>query len=152
VRTTPSGARVSIDGRARGVTPLTVRDLPHGPHTITIVRGGYEAEERKVSLSPSRPSASVTVALRRETPAPAAGARVIGSVAVDSRPTGARVYLDDRLAGTTPIVVPEVAAGSHAIRIELEGYQRWSSSVRVVAGERSKVNASLDRLPRELRP
>lgn len=153
VRTTPSGARVSIDGRARGVTPLTVRDLPYGPHTITIVRAGYETEQRKVSLSPSRPSASVTVALgRAAAPAPAAGARVIGSVAVDSRPTGARVYLDDRLAGTTPIVVPEVAAGSHAIRIELEGYQRWSSSVRVVAGERARVNASLDRLPRELRP
>jgi hypothetical protein len=41
--------------------------------------------------------------------------------------------------------VGEVAAGDHAVRIELDGYQRWSSSVRVAAGERGRVAASLER-------
>jgi len=36
VHSTPSGARVSVDGRPHGVTPLTIGDLTEGPHTVTI--------------------------------------------------------------------------------------------------------------------
>jgi hypothetical protein len=38
-----------------------------------------------------------------------------------------------------------VAAGSHAIRLEREGYRRWTSAVRVVASEQNRVTASLER-------
>jgi hypothetical protein len=55
------------------------------------------------------------------------------------------VYVDGRLVGTTPIALPTVAAGSHVIRIEHDGYRRWSSSVRVVATEQNRVTASLER-------
>ncbi len=64
---------------------------------------------------------------------------------VESRPTGAHVFLDGRMIGTTPLAMPTVAAGEHAIRLELGGYRRWSSSVRVVASERNRVTASLER-------
>jgi hypothetical protein len=39
----------------------------------------------------------------------------------------------------------QVAAGSHVIRLEREGYRRWSASVRIVAAERNRVTASLER-------
>ena len=68
-----------------------------------------------------------------------------GALAVDSRPTGARVFLDDKLVGTTPMALPSVSAGSHPIRLEREGYRHWSSSVRVVASEQNRVTASLER-------
>jgi hypothetical protein len=38
-----------------------------------------------------------------------------------------------------------VSAGEHAIRIERDGYRRWSSSVRIVAAEQNRVTASLER-------
>jgi serine/threonine-protein kinase len=69
----------------------------------------------------------------------------VGSLMVESRPTGAHVFLDGRLLGTTPLAMPSVPAGEHAIRLELGGYRRWSSSVRVVASERNRVTASLER-------
>jgi hypothetical protein len=53
--------------------------------------------------------------------------------------------MDGQLVGTTPVTLPTVAAGSHAIRLEHDGYRRWSSSVRVVAGEQNRVTASLER-------
>jgi len=37
-----------------------------------------------------------------------------------------------------------VDAGEHAIRLERDGYQHWSSSVRVVASEQIRVTASLE--------
>jgi len=37
VTSTPSDARVLVDGKARGVTPLTVADLKPGTHELTII-------------------------------------------------------------------------------------------------------------------
>jgi hypothetical protein len=46
VTTVPSGAAVSIDGRAAGAsTPLTV-DVPPGAHTLAIRHDGYATETR----------------------------------------------------------------------------------------------------------
>jgi len=160
IRSTPDGATVSVDGRDYGKTPATVRDLAHGPHQVRVTRDGYAAQERRVVISSSRPSQSVNVAMVRTpapppsrsaaaAPAPPAGApttgRAAGALAVDSRPTGARVFLDGKPVGTTPLMVPSVAAGEHAIRLELDGYRPWASSVRMVAAESNRVTASLER-------
>jgi hypothetical protein len=37
VNSTPTGAQVLIDGKARGVTPLALDDVPAGAHTVEIV-------------------------------------------------------------------------------------------------------------------
>jgi len=159
IRSTPDGASVSVDGRDYGKTPATVRDLAHGPHQVRVTRDGYAAQERRVVVSPSRPSQSVNVAMvRTPTPPPARSAaaappsagtpttgRAAGALAVDSRPTGARVFLDGQPVGSTPLMVPSVPAGEHAIRIELDGYRLWTSSVRMVAAESNRVTASLER-------
>ena len=95
----------------------------------------------------------MTVALNRSGAATAARERpqnpatppTSGSLAVDSRPAGAQVFVDGALAGTTPLSLPQINAGDHAIRLERDGYRRWSSSVRIISGERNRVTASLER-------
>ena len=67
---------------------------------------------------------------RASQPPAAPDAAFAGALAVDSRPTGAKVFMDGKLVGTTPLALPSVPAGSHAIRLEHDGYRRWSSSVR----------------------
>jgi hypothetical protein len=57
------------------------------------------------------------------------------------------VQLDGRAVGTTPLSLPAVSAGAHAIRLELGGYQVWSSSIQVTAGKVNRVTASLERRP-----
>jgi len=64
---------------------------------------------------------------------------------VESKPSRASVRVDGRLVGQTPLKLPSVAAGDHSIVIEHEGYRRWASSVRIVAGKPSRVTASLER-------
>ena len=50
VTSTPAGALVLIDGKEAGTTPLVSRDVdPAAPHTITIKKDGYDANERMVS-------------------------------------------------------------------------------------------------------
>jgi serine/threonine protein kinase len=70
-----------------------------------------------------------------------------GSLVVASKPNGATVQLDGRPVGTTPLTMQAVAAGAHAIRLELAGYQIWSASVQVNAGKVNRVTASLERRP-----
>jgi hypothetical protein len=67
------------------------------------------------------------------------------SMEVVSRPAGAQVYVDGRLVGKTPIMLPTVNPGDHAVQIALPGHQRWVTRVNVAAGSRARVAASLER-------
>jgi hypothetical protein len=142
VRSTPAGARVLVDGRDAGRTPTTVRNLARGTHTVRIARDGYTAQERRVSITASQPNPSLSVRLPRA-PAPPPTPRS-ASLLVESRPTGATVFVDGKRIGTTPLSLPSVAIGAHAVRLELKGFRPWSASVRVTAGEKNRVAASLE--------
>ncbi len=52
VKTTPPGANVSIDGRARGVSPLTLGDLRSGGHQIRVTREGFKDLVQQVEILP----------------------------------------------------------------------------------------------------
>jgi hypothetical protein len=145
VRSTPAGASVVIDGESRGVTPLAVRELAFGAHAIEISHPGHETRKQRVTLSNRRPARSIDVALR-STSAPAhatAATNSTGSLQVASRPAGAQVFVDDNLIGTTPLLLSNVAAGSKRLRIELSGYQIWTTSVQIEPSERFRVAVSL---------
>lgn len=158
VRTTPSGASVEVDGVVRGVTPLALRDLELGSRTIAVARRGYIAEERRIVLTRARPSRSVEIRLTTaataaprsagepSTPAtlgrrPAAVST--GSLLIESRPAGAAVTIDGRSRGATPLTIADLAPGDYRISLLLAGYQPFATTVRVVAGERTRAAASL---------
>jgi hypothetical protein len=154
VRSTPAGARVFVDGKDQGRTPAVVRDLAHGSHRVRLTHDGYSTEERGIVITTSRPSQSLTIPLQRasniaqaRTPSatPVSASRFSGELSVISRPAGASVFLDNKIVGTTPLSIPGVAAGSHAIRLERDGYRRWTSAIRVVANEQNRVTASLEK-------
>lgn len=66
-----------------------------------------------------------------------------GSLIVSSQPSGAYVSLNGRRAGTTPLVLKNQRVGSRAVRIELEGYEAWTSAVQVVTNTSTNVRADL---------
>ncbi len=128
------------------------------PETATTTPASSAAPLAATSEMPSpspaarTPPDTVASPARKPSPPPPkrAATTFVGSLSITSRPAGATVRLDGRAVGVTPLTLSEVAAGSHAVRLELPGYQVWSASMRVVAGEQKKVNASLER--RERRP
>ena len=71
-------------------------------------------------------------------------ARSRGSVAIDSIPPGARVLVDGRRVGSTPLVLEDVPAGTRLVRVEADGYPVWAWTVRVVANQRSRVTVKLN--------
>ena len=137
-----------IDGERRGVTPLTVQKLPLGTRRVRVQRDGFTTEERQVALTRSRPSRSLDLRLTRPAAAAApsassAPAAKTGTLIVESRPTGATVLLNGRRAGTTPVTIGALAPGSYTVQLQLADFRPISTTVRVVAGERARVAASL---------
>ncbi|MGE0363691.1 MAG: PEGA domain-containing protein [Vicinamibacterales bacterium] len=146
VRSSPTGAEVHVNGQRRGVTPLAVRDLPLGGYVVRVARAGFTAAEQRVTLDAGRPSRALEVTLVREAaaaPAARPGSSTPGTLVVESRPPGARVVVDGRDAGRTPLTLPGVAPGPHAIRIELPGYLPITTTTRVEPGARARVAVSL---------
>jgi cytoskeletal protein RodZ len=149
VRSTPSGAGVTIDGATRGVTPLALRELALGEHTIEVAYPGHDTRQQRVTLTAQRPSRSMDIQLRSSAPArsqavePASSART-GALQIASRPVGGQVFLDDNLVGTTPLLLPDVSTGTHRVRIEMPGFQTFSTTVQVEPGARFRLAASLE--------
>jgi len=156
VRSTPSGARIFVDGKDRGQTPATIREIGEGEHRIRIVRDGYAAAERRVTLSAAKPSQSLSVPPASEprgrktelaAPKPAVDPTPAkaGALVIESRPPGATVLMDGRPVGTTPMSLGDVRVGNHTVRIERDGYRIWTASVKIAAGEQNRVTASLEK-------
>lgn len=90
------------------------------------------------AVSSSR-AGSAPAARRRN----ASSASYRGSLAFRSAPQGARVFVNGALVGSTPLVLENLPVGSRAVRIEADGYQRWSAATQVVADRQTRISATL---------
>lgn len=151
VRSVPDGAKVSINGRERGTTPAAIRDLPFGTYTVAVSRPGYQRREQKLTVSATVPAREITIELPKvASAATVAGSRAAaqavttGAVYVETRPAGAKVTIDGRAAGTSPMRVPELVPGSHTIRVDLAGHKSVTTTVVVRAGQQTTVRLSLE--------
>jgi serine/threonine protein kinase len=149
VRSTPAGAAVLLDGRTRGETPVSWRDLPFGTHTLLLSHAGYAPRSDRVTLSAAEPVLSVALELEpakeaRATTAASPAAPATGSIYVDSHPRGAQILIDGHVFGMTPMAVPGMSPGAHTLRLQLAGHKPLTTSVRVTAGEQAKVAVTLE--------
>jgi len=132
--------------------------LPLQSYNVRVVQPGFEAAAESVALTSGTPERSLALRLQQRTPRaaprPAAPAPqetaspsvYTGSLYVDSRPRGARVSIDGRAVGVTPLRVPEVRIGSHVVRLELPDHRIWSSTATITAGQERRVTGSLERI------
>jgi len=123
VQSRPEGATVVIDDREHGVTPLTVRVSP-GTHVLQVRAGS--AEPRVIPL---QIRAGVQTAQYVELQ----GVATTGVLEVRSEPAKARVTIDGRERGSTPLTLRDVAPGDYQVVLERAG---WKSTqvVRVEPG------------------
>jgi hypothetical protein len=134
INSRPDGAQVTVDGEARGVTPLKL-SLAAGPHTLELTNG---AEVRTI---PFTMDAGGVVSQYIDL-APAATTAVVEKLDVSSDPPGAEVAIDGKARGTTPLVGATVGAGQHEIVVS-NGDGRVRRTVDIAKGASSSVFVSL---------
>jgi serine/threonine protein kinase len=156
VNSTPPGAGVTVDGKWSGRTPLTLDKLKFGSYTIRIVQDGYSVERHVVPVNSQSPSRTVMAKLQplpgtraaakppaKPKPQPTSGT---GSLFIDSRPRGARVFVDDKPVGVTPLQLRDLSTGDHSVRLELVDHQTWRTTTSVAPGRQARVSGSLERI------
>lgn len=146
---------VSVDGVVVGTTPLFRFELAAGPHTLTLVNAsrGVNVSEDVVIEEGHAHKLKLVLAL-------SAGEAVLNDdhdgadiacidddeaafVTVDTRPW-AKVWVDGRLAGVTPLFKFKVSAGAHAVRLMTGAGQVRAVRFTAGAGETVKVVVNLD--------
>jgi eukaryotic-like serine/threonine-protein kinase len=140
VRSTPAGALVTVDGNLYGETPITVRDLAFGAHLVQIARPGHAPRAERIVLTGDAPARTVNVVLQKGLDI---GGPMLGTLDVDSQPRGARVRVNGRYLGVTPLRWPEAILGTLTVDLELAGYHSASVPVVVKPGEPARLVVTL---------
>jgi hypothetical protein len=133
VRTDPSRATVTVDGKAYGRTPVTVKGLTAGTHKVVLENeSGTFSDE--VVIEPGA-TASLVVPLTK----PQGGANVSGWIAI-AAPADLQIFEGGRLVGSSRSDRIMVAVGRHDLEFvnEALGY-RSTRSVDVSAGQVASV-------------
>jgi hypothetical protein len=72
------------------------------------------------------------------------GPTLAGGLTVETQPPGARVAVDGRSAGITPLTLEGVTPGQHQVELKLDGYQPHAVNVKIRPGVREAVLADLE--------
>ena len=128
VETTPTNAKLYINGEEKGLTPYTVDKLKPGEYEIKITKSGYEDYKDKITLKDNEnKTMKIQLSKISVTPPPPS----YGFLSVDSDPSGANVYVDNKNIGKTPIKSYQLEPGSHTIKLSLDGYNDYISNVTI---------------------
>ncbi|NIV17338.1 MAG: PEGA domain-containing protein [Woeseiaceae bacterium] len=131
VNSIPRGANVTVDGRYRGQSPITLSLSPDVNYQIGLSKAGYGATSRKVRLQAAA-SESITVDLSART----------GSLTVNVQPADAIVYVDGREQGRGAMTL-RLSSAPHRIEVRRSGYETWSRTVTPRPGYPQTVSARL---------
>ncbi|MDP3564695.1 MAG: PEGA domain-containing protein, partial [Methanoregula sp.] len=72
-----------------------------------------------------------------------------GTINVKSAPTTSKIFLNSVFKGYTPLTLDNITPGTYTVMIRSAGFNEYSESVRVTAGNTSYVTASLVLTPDE---
>jgi hypothetical protein len=109
LQTTPSGAQVTIGGKAMGATPLTV-SLPAGEYPIELSTPDGRQRAFAVTLT-----AGGTVVQHVEMPAPVNAAAASGALVIETTPAKQAVLVDGIERGFSPLTVRSLTPGEHVV-------------------------------------
>jgi len=138
INTRPSNSQVLIDGAQRGTTPVTLALAP-GAHTVTIRNG---SDERVIPLTIA-PGAEVSQYFEMKTEEQPAV--VVGRVSVVTDPPGARVAVDGKARGSSPITIVDLTPADHKVTVTSDTGSA-ERTVAVTAGGTASVMFSLPKV------
>ncbi len=131
VQSRPSGADVSIGGRYRGRTPLTVGVPPGMPQEVLLTLAGYAPATQNVAVE-SRAERRLSVDLKA----------VLGSVRVAGEPADAILYVDGASRGPANQTL-SLSAAPHVFEVRKSGLDPFRATVTPREGETQLVEYTL---------
>ncbi len=131
VNSIPRAANVTVDGRYRGQSPISLSLSPGINYVIGLSKAGYGSSRRQVRLDAAA-SDSITIDLSART----------GRVTVNVMPADAIVYVDGRARGTGTSTF-NLSSAPHRIEVKKDGYENWTRAVTPRPGYPQTMSARL---------
>jgi len=128
----PDVAEIEIDGRTYGNTPFS-DFFEQGQHRIRLTKNGYKPYEKIVTVN--RDEKTELNIKMEELP---------GSLAIESEPTGAALFINGVDYGVTPYKRESIEAGDYEIRLSMDGYDTLEQTITVHPGEPMNRTFTLD--------
>lgn len=117
-------ADVLIDGEVGGEAPGTIQYIKAGTRDVEIRRNRYISFKAAIEIEGKDKEQTLEVVLD---PAWA-------NVVLDSKPSGAEVFVDNKSLGQTPIDL-EVLRGRRVVQLRKTGYKKWQRTFKINAGK-----------------
>ena len=128
----PDAAEIEIDGQAYGLTPF--RDfIEQGQHKVRLTKNGYKPYEKVVTVNRDE---LTEIEARMET--------LPGSLAIESVPSGASLFINGIDYGVTPYKRDVIEAGDYSIRLAMDGYDTLEQTITIHPGEPMSRSFTLD--------
>lgn len=125
----PKGARIWIDGKERGVTPLKVKGLSPGLHLVVLNLSRYQRKEKLIKLK-SRKTKTIQLKLKRK----------YGRLLVTAFKKS-KIYLNSKSVGTTPKILKKVPIGEHDLKVVHGSLVPFEQKVHIREDETSFIQA-----------
>lgn len=74
----------------------------------------------------------------------------IGAINLTSTPSGAKIYLDDKYQGITPLTLSNLKPGTYQLRLIQSGYQDWQQEITVSSDKTIEIFVYLAQLSSSL--
>jgi len=133
----PPHAKVIIDGEEKGETPLFVPGIGESEITIRLEKEGYFPVTRKIKIDPSEGDKRVEINLKPFQ-------SISMNINVISEPEGAKVFINGRIVGLTPLKSYPLSYGTYQIAIEKEGYKPKYDEIKVFKGGKQTLTFVLE--------
>ncbi|MFQ5701391.1 MAG: PEGA domain-containing protein [Acidobacteriota bacterium] len=131
VKSTPTGATVTVDGMYRGETPIDLHLAPGEPHVIHLSKAGHDPERREITLEPGQAQAlRVTLAARE------------GEIRIAATPSDALLYVNDEPRGTAKGML-RLPAAPQRIEIRKEGFEPYRTTLTPKPGYPQTLEVAL---------
>jgi hypothetical protein len=129
-----------------------VPSAPPPPPRAAAASESASTSTRTATAKNAIPSKTQAPTVKTQAQPAAARDTLVGTLSIDSRPVGASVFIDDRLIGTTPLMVPNIERGKHSIRLQLNAHREWRSTVDVLPDVQNRITAGLEEDENSPRP
>jgi hypothetical protein len=163
VSSDPAGAKFTIDGHGEAdwVTPKTFQQYAPGTYQVIFSKPGFNDTTTSVTIEagkagsvnptltaqaqPEQPETSTGVPLPGRASGRTSPTSKVGTLIVNSSPTGARIRIGGRSDPdwVTPKTFQDYPAGTYQVTVSMPGYDDYSQSVTVGGGQPASVNPTL---------
>ena len=120
ISTKPKNASIYVDRVYMGTSPVQIEMLPPGAYEVEVFQEFYKKHSEVVNVPLVKKR---YLPLQKET--------LMGNIFVETKPSGARVYLDITYKGRSPISIKNISQGRHHIKVVKEGFRSEQKSIVV---------------------